>query len=387
MMRAEEVKKQVMNHYSDLKNKGSLGQKYPELDLEDGKKHVLFVQCLLERIGYYRTYLPYLILNDSETHTAIIASIQKRDFNKSFQDYDVFLQLDLLRWADVIVFPALFFDCKKMFSSILEINPNIRIMMDLDELHSNTQQLKGKTEVKSELEPTLLENMRFVHTISCSSSKLVEIYKQAFMKKHEGSKKQFIALPTFLVSSYLEKRSDDPVESSSVIKIGLRHGCFNQETLNTIARIATEEKKEITLCIYGNTLKEYDCPKSLQVEYIKAVKFLDYFITLRDMNLDLMILEGNDQLIEPKRAIFQYGELALLSVALVCDEKNQGRRFIKENTNGFVINAKNPLEDHLRNLFKDIKLAHQAGLAAQGMALKHLSWNSKRALQLINIYQ
>lgn len=387
MMRAEEVKKQVMNHYSDLKSKGSIEQKYPELNMEDGKKHVLFVQCLLERVSFYRTYLPYLILNDSDTHSAIVASIQKRDFNKSFQDYDVFLQLDLIRWADIIVFPALFFDCKKMFSSILAINSNIRFMMDLDELHLSKSNPKSKNEGIREINPTLIENFRFTHRISCSSSKLVKLYEQEFSERYTENNKVFVALPTFLVSSYLEKRLDEPIERSSIIKIGLQEGWYNQNTLESISKAAIAAKKDITLCIYGNKKQEFNYPKNLRVDVVKAVKFLDYFMTIGNMKLDFVIIEGNNKLIEPQRAIFQYGELALLSIPLICDESIEGRIFIKEKVNGFVITEDMPLEEQLKTIFQDVKIAHKAGKAAQGMALKHLSWNAERAKQLVNIYQ
>ena len=386
-MRAEEVKKQVMSHFSDLKNKGSIEQKYPELDMEDGKKHVLFVQCLLERVGFYRTYLPYLMLNDCDTHSAIIASIQKRDFNKGFQDYDVFLHVDLIRWADIMVFPALFFNCKKMFSSILSVNPDIRFMMDLDELHSIEIKTNSGNEFQEAIEPTLLENFRFTHTISCSSSKIAELYKQEFSKKYEGIEKQFVSLPTFLVSGYVEKRSDDPVQSSSVIRIGLQEGSYDQATLDCIVKVASQEKKDISLFIYDKENQVLNYPTELSIEWVKPVKFLDYYMTLCKMNLDLMILIGGNQQIKPQGAIFKYGEPALLSIPLICDEQNQGRRFIKDNTNGFVVNKDKTLEEQLTTIVKDITIAHEAGKAAQGMALKHLSWNAPRAEQLIHIFK
>jgi hypothetical protein len=387
MMKAEEVKKQVMNHYSDLRNKGSIEQKYPELDMEDGKKHVLFVQCLLERNGFYRTYLPYLMLNDSDTHTAIIASIQKRDFNKSFENYDVFLQVDLIRWADVIVFPSLFFDCKKMFSSILSVNPNIRFIMDLDEMHSVEVKSENGNDLQEKVEPTLLKNIRFTHAIACSSSKLVELYKQEFNEIQEGNKKQFISLPTFLVSSFVEQRSDDPTEHSSIVKIGLQFGNFDQSTLDSISKVATETEQTVKIFIYGNSKEDFNYPTNLTIEKVTEVKFLDYFIALQNMDLDFIIRKGNNENTESKKAIFNYGEPALLSIPLLCDESYQGRRFVKANTNGFVISNEEPLEAYLTTIFKDITIAHKAGKAAQGMALKHLSWNAERAKQLINIFQ
>jgi hypothetical protein len=338
-------------------------------------------------VGFYRTYLPYLMLNDSDTHSAIIASIEKRDFNKSFEDYDVFLPIDLIRWADIIVFPALFFNCKKMFSSILAVNPHIRLMMDLDELHIIEVKTNEAKEYQQKVDTTLLENFRFTHMISCSSSKMVELYKQEFNKKHKGIEKQFVSLPTFLVSSYIEKRSDDPVKSSSIIRIGLQEGNYDQATLDCIAKVAAKGKKNLSLFIYGNKSKTFNYPTDLTIEWVKAVKFLDYFMTIRKMNLDLMILVGNNQLIEPHGTIFKYGEPALLSIPLLCDEKNQGRRFIKDNTNGFVMSKTKTLEDQLTTIVKDVSIAHKAGKAAQGMALKHLSWNTQRAGQLIHIFK
>ncbi|MEQ8624393.1 MAG: hypothetical protein RJQ00_06050 [Vicingaceae bacterium] len=377
-MKIETVKKQVMSHYSELKSGKSLEERYPELEMNDEKKHILFVQCLLERTSFYRTYLPYLILNDSDTHTAIIASIQKRDFNKSFEDYDVFLQVDLIQWADVIVFPVLLFDCKKMYSSILKINPNLKFMMDIDDVYVNE---------RDEVEPQLIENLRFNHIISCSSSNLVKIYKEAFSEQYNIAQKAFLSLPTFLVSTYMSQRSDDPIENGNSIRIGLQQGNFTQSTLNSISEVAKSLNKLVTLCIYGNNKEQFEFPDNLKVQVFKAVKFLDYIPTVKEMNLDFAVLEGKNELIEPQRAIFQYGELALLSIPLITDDKNRGRRFVKHTINGFILSQNNSLKKQLETLFADISLAHKAGKAAQGMALKHLSWNAKRASQLISIYK
>ncbi len=384
-MKAEEVKKQVMSHYTELKGDGSLGKKYPELNMEDGKKHVLFVQCLLARVGFYRTYLPYLMLNDSETHSAIIATIQKRDFNKSFEDYEVFLATDLITWADYIVFPALLFNCRKMFSSILEVNPSVKFIMDLDSPHfTPNERSEDNTQL---IEEQLLNNLKLTDTISCSSSQLRDVVKAQFEDKFKDQNKRFTCLPTFLVSSYLLRRSDDIIESSSSIRIGLQEGNFNQKTIDVIAKLALLEKKEITLYVYSYDKSKFIYPDSINVVFIKSVKFLDYFTTIEKMNLDFVILLGINLKYEQEKAIFQYGELALLSLPILCDVKNQSRRFIKPNVNGFVISKTESLESLIQKLFKDRNLARKAGKSAQGMALKHLSWNPERASQLVNIYK
>ena len=60
---------------------------------------------------------------------------------------------------------------------------------------------------------------------------------------------------------------------------------------------------------------------------------------------------------------------------------------MKHTINGFILSQNSSLKKQLETLFADISLAHKAGKAAQGMALKHLSWNAKRASQLISIYK
>jgi hypothetical protein len=383
-MKAEDVKKQVMGHYHELASDGTLNQKYPEMDMNDGKKHILYVQCLLERIGFYRTYLPYLMLNDSETHSAIIASIQKRDFNNSFEDYEVFLATELISWADYIVFPALLFDCRKMFSSILEVNPDLKFVMDMDDPHFQKQNETEKTKL---IDEQLLNNLKLTHVISCSSAQLRDSINAQFEDKFKGQNKRFTCLPTFLVSSYMVRKSDDIVESNSSIKIGLLGGNFNQVTIDTIAKISVIEQKEISICIYGLDHSEFNYPETIKVEFFKSVKFLEYFTTVERMNLDFMILLGFNPNSEQDKAIFQYGELALLSIPILCDSQNQARRFIKPDVNGFVVTEKNTLEAQIQKLLKDRSIARKAGTAAQGMALKHLSWNPERASQLVNIYK
>ncbi|MFT6167726.1 MAG: glycosyltransferase involved in cell wall biosynthesis [Flavobacteriales bacterium] len=183
------------------------------------------------------------------------------------------------------------------------------------------------------------------------------------------------------------RKSDDIVESNSSIKIGLLGGNFNQVTIDTIAKIAITEQMGISICIYGSNHNEFNYPDNVKVEFFKSVKFLEYFTTVERMNLDFMVLLGFNPNSEQDKAIFQYGELALLSIPILCDSQNQARRFIKPDVNGFVVTEKNTLEAQIQKLLKDRSIARKAGTAAQGMALKHLSWNPERASQLINIYK
>jgi hypothetical protein len=385
-MEAEEIKKQVMNHYAELRRDVRIDQKYPEMDVNDGKKHILFVQCLLERIGFYRTYLPYLMLNDTETHSAIITTIQKRDFTKSFEDYEVFLAKDLILWADYIVFPKLLFACRNLFGSILEVNPTVKIVMDIESpTFDEIEERKGNANKKL-IDSQLLQNLKYTHTITCSSVQLRDNLKAQFEASFEGHNKRFTCLPTFLVSSYLKRRIDEEVELSNSIRIGLQEGNFNQETIDTIAQIAVLEKKEVNLCVYGRNKGELNYPENLKVEFIQPVAFLDYFNSIEKLNLDFIILFGFNPNSEIAKAIFQYGELALLSIPIMCDNQNQSKQFINPTVNGFVVTKTNTLEMQLQAIFKDRSLIRNAGKAAQDIALKHLSWNPERASQLINIY-
>ncbi len=384
-MRAEEIKKEVMKHYGRLKSDGSIEHKYPELQMEDGKKHVLIVQCLLERVSFYRSYVPYLILNDSATHTAIIASIEKRDFNKSFEDYEVFLPLDLIRWADVIVFPALLFDARKLFSSILDTNPDIRFMMDLNELHTSTVELANPNKLVEKINPALIENMRYSHIISSSSSKMMKLYKQEYDSNYERNQKRFVVLPTFLVSSYVEKKVES--ESNASLRIGLEQGCYNQATLDCISSLTEITNKTIELCVYGKQESKLNYPQNVNTSFTRQVKFLDYFRTINELKMDLMILIKCKKESEPSGAIFKYGELALLQIPLVCDKRYEAARFIKDGFNGFVLSKENTLKDQLTKILSDPSVTEGVGNTAKEMALKHLSWNARRVEQLTHIYE
>ena len=96
----------------------SFEEKYPELQDEAEKVHVLYVAPCMNASGYYRMIAPALELNKTKSHKAVVNQIHKWNFNKKHDEYDTPVDERLIRWADYIVFPTFFTDIQPIIEGI-----------------------------------------------------------------------------------------------------------------------------------------------------------------------------------------------------------------------------------------------------------------------------
>ena len=379
------MKEGVLKHYQELKSLNSSAEAvHPKAIAEDLKTHVLFLSCLINQIGIYRTYLPYLILNKTESHSAIIANLQKYDFNKKFQDYPQVLNEELLAWADVLVLPPLFFDCSEMLKVIYSINKKVKLYMDIP-LNYFSPHLKSPDRVNPEELGILLENMNKMDNVLFASTKLKQHFEQQ-TKRYLGQPNFGLAvIPTFLSMELVSNIGKEPKKNKK-IRIGLLGAELNGSFAKEISTLSLEFERDIQFYIYGECDFNITLPRQVSIEQYKSVSILDYFNMIGELNLDLFILANNEADDFNIKSELLFGELALLRVPILCNALHACGRYIKSGENGFVLQTKQTYRDILQGLIARRDSLTSIGNNAQLMCKQHLCWNTDRASQLQKVF-
>ena len=180
--------KNVKELFERLTKGGDFSQRYPQLNQEDGKVHVLYVGPCLNATGYYRMIAPALELNESPTHRAIVSGIHKHDFSKGFEDYDNPLDKRLLKWAHYIILPAMLNDARWSTGLIREVNPDAVLVMDLDfNYHALPPMHKGYGGLQQMQKDQLLQNIARMDMLTTASEGMSWYYEDLLAKHYPHS--------------------------------------------------------------------------------------------------------------------------------------------------------------------------------------------------------
>lgn len=172
-----ETIKKLMYRVND--SKIDIYSRYPELRLDNGLKNVVFVSPMLNKQGLYRMILPALELKESGRYNTIITQILPEDSKKTIDDFHIKLVPELIRWADYIVFSANGQPLQPVIKKIKELNPKIKIVMDMDRnyhaLNPNNYVTKRFT---VERQRNLENNLKLVDLTTFPDKITEEFYKK-----------------------------------------------------------------------------------------------------------------------------------------------------------------------------------------------------------------
>lgn len=376
------MKELIFNHFKRLQKAKGLQEMFPELNQKDGKIHVLFVQCLISREGVYRTYLPYLILNKSDSHTAIIANLQKRDFNMSFQDYDLPLHYELIEWADLMIFPTLLSPAKQIFQSVKKINPSIRFVMDIDRNYFGQKEISRYEQYSIAQKQQLLENIMETDMLTLSSASLNESYQRLFKK--EGIKNTFhrAVIPNFLNVADGQGLEGQKVQNQHQLRIGF----FEEADSNDYSEELEQIDAPLKAVYYGSFKDKKERKSKLGREYHKTVPFLNYLTKIKTLGLDLVLLDIDIAGGSLHHAVIRFAELALLEVPVICSVNSPIAKYIQDGKNGFLLDENTSIRKKLTEVISRRQQLPKIGRMAREVAIKYLSWNPDRAIRLAHIY-
>lgn len=308
----------------------------------DDKVHLLYVSPTLNATGYYRMIAPALEINKSQTHKAIITSIEKNDFSRRLSDFVNQLGERLITWADYIIFPALFSDVNYLLQAIKTLNPQVQLVMDVDRnyfaLPVSIPLSRKLTQEKLNSFETNLGLMDLVTVANVSFQKFLQ---RLIADRLPKSNVLLQYLPSLLSKFGYEEMP--PLKRNTTEKLRIGFIKPTEEDLLSLKEVLFKMratfKDNIQFVCLGKPhsskegdllLKEVDC------EIHNSVSFSDYFEKLNSLTLDIVLLPAKEGLNNRHQNIQSFLELSAFGIPVIASIHQPISKLIVDGETGFV---------------------------------------------------
>lgn len=365
-----------------LNPKNSFDQRY-NIEADD-KIHLLYVSLKLNATGYYRMIAPALEINKTDTHKAIITSIETNDFSRKLSDFVNQLDERLIAWADYIIFPALFSDVSYLMQAIKTLNPSVQLVMDLDRNYFAIPASIPLSRKLTNHKLKCLENNLGLMDIVTVANEAFQKFLQRFIDDRLQNANTFVQYLPSLVSRYsYEEMPPLTRNTSEKLRVGLIKP--TEEDLLSLKEVLFEMhsslKEKIQFVCLGKPhsskegdllLKEIDC------EIHDSVSFLDYFEKLNSLQLDIVLLPAKEGLYNRHQNNHLFLELSVFGIPVVASINHPTSKLISYGENGFVAGEVPEWLDIINLLINDKTLINRIGKNAIKSVWIKDSWTQKK---------
>jgi glycosyltransferase involved in cell wall biosynthesis len=354
----------------------SIKERYTELyDLE--KKNIVFVSPFFNKHGLYRMILPALELMETKQFSCIITNILPEDNTKTIDDFSVKLIPEVIRWADYIVFQANGQDMTGLIKSLKEINPKIKVVLDVDRnyhaLNPNNYASKKYTVAKQR---NLEKNLTLVD-FSTYPDKLTE----DFYIKKAGVPIKTKILPNLLSPYQFENISKaEPIPATDKklrVLLMADQDDFDdinsfRETINQIQVRVPESK----IYVLGNGIT-YDTKNSLRLVNYVRVPYNDmseYYKIIKRVSPFAIIIPAKKQAFF--RNYYKIMEAGAFGIPILAMNEYPFNHILKKDTHIMLAGQKKTFIENLRTLVDNPETKKRLSHNLQLFIQEKYSWNN-----------
>ena len=308
----------------------------------DDKIHLLYVSPKMNATGYYRMIAPALEINKTATHKAIITSIENHDFSTNLTEMVHQLDERLITWADYIIFPSLFSDVSYLFQAIKTLSPSVQLVMDVDRNYfamPDSMPLSRKL-TKGKLKQ-LENNLGLVDLVTVANEPFQK-FLQRFIDDRLPNANTLVQYQPSLVSRFgYEEMPPLSKNTSKKLRVGLIKA--SEEDWLSLKGVLFEMRKtfgdKIEFIYFGKLHSVWEVEKLFKehkVEIYPTVSFLDYFDTLNDLQLDVVLLPAVESLYNKHQNHQLFMELSVFGVPVIASMHHPVKKLIDDGENGFL---------------------------------------------------
>lgn len=363
--------------------------RFPNLDCQDGKTHVLFLAAFLSPSGFHRMIQPALELNRTSTHSAIVANICKWDYTKRFEDQVYALDERLIHWADFLVVPAIFGKLDKL-ESLKAINPKLRLAMDVDlcyhELPANHPQQHKQNEADLD---QLLVNMVAADVVTVPTSTLGNFYAGLVDSAFRFSTARFAQYPNLVSDTAFPGNFPLKRNLGSTLRVGVFASPTEPEVLEAIAPILIQVEEQlqgsIEYLLFGWSDKA-PLPTDFSCELVPPASIIDYYERLNECKLDIALLPAQDTTFSHCKSDIKFLELSALGIPVIAAGQAPYSNMIMPGDNGLLAHAPDEWEAALVSLATNNKKREAIGSYAFRFAWRNLAWNRLKRTMLADVF-
>lgn len=380
--------------------------------IADGKKHITFVAPFFNGTGLYRSILPMLHFNESDTHSAIITNINEYNQSSATTAQQMVMFDQFVAWSHYMIFPDI--ASRNMINTIRmirEINPNIILLANIDDNHFNIPETHHHRHII-----TKQQNSDRIDVLNCydgligTNRTLLAAYYENVKQKYSNTAIQLDEVPN-LMSHYTTEDiiPSEPLESEKTrILLTINPGQFHD--INPFKKVLKEVqniyKDKVELIIFGWDGKTVgangkvelnkNALSGLNYTYIEPVNIKDYFKTLATIQPDFALMplstnSGNGYLYNICKSSHKFLQYSMFKIPVIAQDISTYTGLNKEGPaihNHTCLLSKNHGEwlKNIKTLIKNKTLAKHLAETAHQITKEEYTYNPKNTDYILNLF-
>lgn len=359
---------------------------------QDDKIHLLYVSPTLSTTGYYRMIAPALEINKTDTHKAIITSIETNDFSKNLSDFVNQLDERLIAWADYIIFPSLFSDINYLIQAIKTLNPSVQLVMDVNRNYFAVPISIPLSQKLTQEKLKCFESNLGLMDIVTVANEAFQKFLPRFIDDRLENTNTFVQFIPSLVSRFGYEEMPPLIRNGSQkLRIGLIKP--SEEDLlsfkEVLFKMSSSFKEKIQFVCLGkpHSSKEVDLLfKGIDCELHNSVSFLDYFEKLNSLQLDVVLLPAKEGLYNRHQNSQLFLELSVFGIPVIASIHHPAKVFIKDGETGFIASDIPEWIEVVKLFISNQELKQKISSSVIKMAWQNHSYSFKNRNNMTSIF-
>lgn len=276
-------------------------------------KNVLFINPQLNGRHFYKYILPYIVMWEFDAWGTAITDIDKYKPNKEYEHLEVPLNSREILWADYIVFPFTDMNLKESYEQLRMINPDIKIVFNVDfnyyllsKKHPLHEQFSEEKSISNIEDNIFYSDITLVTNSELSKFLIRKFADELNDTKYKGQKSKVeigifpILLDELVIMENVPKKVEPlPKEKQGKLRVGIIATNYTWQDIDSYKTQFKEikeklgDKVEFVMLGFDGIDHKTDksCfPKDFDFEHVPPCSIIHYYKQLKEMHIDMLFI-------------------------------------------------------------------------------------------------
>jgi len=277
-----------------------------------------------------------------------------------------------------------------------EINSDLIFVMDLDcNYHAIPEDHPNYKKISNENKSTLLANLSQMDIITVACDGLMDYYEDLMGKHYIDSRAYLEYLPNLISRFGFEEVTAIKKNFSGKLRIGIIGNSGYAEDIlsikDVLKELNTQYKDKVELILFGWNGILPDGTNALDgipFTYVKSVSFYEYYTTLNELMLDIVLMPLRDIPFNTEgKSFVKYSEVAAFSIPVIASNLQPYTEIIEDQDTGFLVETTEDWLAAIDNLVNEETYRLEVGKIALKSVWSNLAYNNTTIQILKNVFE
>lgn len=361
-------------------------------------KNVLFINPQLNGRNFYKYILPYIVMFEWNVWGTAITGMEKYKPNKEYEHIEVPLNSRQILWADYIVVPFTTQDLKPLYEQLRSINPDIKIVFNVDfnyykisKNHPLHEEFSKEESIHAVEDNIFYSDLTLVTNTKLSEFLIKKFTEELANERFKGLKTnvEIGSLPLLIDETIVMENVDIEPEprTDNSLRVGIIATNYTWEDINSYKSLIKEAKDKlgdkITFVMLGFDGVDYQTgkscfPESVNFEHVKPCTIVHYFKQFQDMHLDILFIPlRHNEFNMTSENYNKFLEAGLFGVPVMVYDIYPYSEIIKNGNNGIILKKKKEFVERLEHFEKNRDEIERMGKEAKKNVTKDFAFTKE----------